>query len=1212
MTAPAKGIADSGSAIADLGARREALDPSRSFIVQAPAGSGKTELLIQRTLRLLALVDEPEEISAITFTRKAAGEMRKRVLEALARAAREPRPEESAEPHRALTWDLARAALDRDSARGWELGDNASRLRIQTIDSLCASLTRQMPVLSRFGAQPESAERDEAEALYREAARATLALLESGAEQDRDSADDVARLLMHLDNNLGAAEALIAGALAERDKWLRNLSGAHDREALEAALERVRREAMERAHSRVSSGNAAVGELLAVASRAASNLVAAGSASPLVACEALGVLPGAEEEDLPVWQGLAELLLTQAGEPRKTGGLNVRIGFPPGVSKAEKEAAKAAKERAGALIAALAGDPVTRDALHALRSLPPPRYDDAQWETLGAIARLVRRATGELRVVFGAQARADFVEVAHRASDALGSDEEPTELALALDYRIRHLLVDEFQDTSFTQYELLRKLTAGWQPDDGRSLFLVGDPMQSIYRFRQAEVGLFLRARRDGLGGVELHPLTLSVNFRSQRGVVDWVNAAFRQVMPAAENVAAGAVPYTDSVARHEALPGEAVSVHPLLAGEGAAEQEAARVVQIAREAQADDAQGTIAILVRSRGVLDAIVPALREAGLRYRAIDIEHLGHRQPVQDLLALTRALCHPADRLAWLSLLRAPWCGLTLTDLHALCNAGEAVGDAVNLEHSSENPEAQSDQAARSRNRNESTLRERMHDAAVLARLSPDGRARLERVREVLEAALAERLRVPLRDSVEGVWLALGGPACAEARNDLEDAGIFLDRLDALEEAGTVSDLDALEQSVQHLFAAPDPDADARIEIMTIHKAKGLEFDTVIVPGLGRGTPPDDARLFRWIERPALHDPAPGFPHGSELLLAPIKQAGAQSDAIYDFIKQLDAERGGHEDGRLLYVAATRAKRRLHLLGTASASDKSGTLDVQGAPRGSLLARLWPAVGQHYQQAAASASLPAGGTPPASTSASAASAAGGAPEQRIDQSLRRLPSGWRAPELPPAAAWTTANDPRGPGEEIEFSWVSEAARQVGNVVHRWLQRIAEDELRGWDRARVESLREGFRRELAAHGVASGEIDEAVARIAAALATAVSEERGRWLLGPHPEAASEQRIRANIDGRPRTLVIDRRFTGSDGRHWIADFKTSRHEGSDPEGFLDRERERYRAQLERYARALGLNAASLGLYFPQLGGWREWTIGDPGPETSKTGNRG
>ena len=157
----------------DLDERLRALDPQSSFIVQAPAGSGKTELLIQRALVLLASVNRPEEVVAMTFTRKAAAQMQKRLWDTLVAARTSTRPQA---PHQAVTWDLARAVVERDAALGWNLAENASRLRIQTIDSLCAFLTGHMPVTARFGAKPEPIE-DAAvrQQLYIEAARNTLA-----------------------------------------------------------------------------------------------------------------------------------------------------------------------------------------------------------------------------------------------------------------------------------------------------------------------------------------------------------------------------------------------------------------------------------------------------------------------------------------------------------------------------------------------------------------------------------------------------------------------------------------------------------------------------------------------------------------------------------------------------------------------------------------------------------------------------------------------------------------------------------------------------------------------------------------------------------------------------------------------------------------------------------------------------------------------------
>jgi ATP-dependent exoDNAse (exonuclease V) beta subunit len=158
----------------------------------------------------------------------------------------------------------------------------------------------------------------------------------------------------------------------------------------------------------------------------------------------------------------------------------------------------------------------------------------------------------------------------------------------------------------------------------------------------------------------------------------------------------------------------------------------------------------------------------------------------------------------------------------------------------------------------------------------------------------------------------------------------------------------------------------------------------------------------------------------------------------------------------------------------------------------------------------------------------------------------------------------------------------------------VAHRWLQRIADDALAGWDEARIERLRPTVQAELAARDVRESERPDAAARVLTALARAISDPRGRWVLGPHPEAATEYRITGRVDGSVRRLAIDRLFRDESGARWVVDYKTSQHEGADVEAFLERERERYAAQLARYARALG-DVDRLGLYFPLLAGWRE-----------------
>ena len=972
--------------IADQPQRDAALDVTRSFIVQAPAGSGKTTLLVGRFVELLKTVQQPEEVVAITFTRKAAAEMRERVLEKVS-------PE------------------------------LAPRLRIQTIDALCASLTAQMPVLAKFGAQPGVAE--DASELYREAATRTLL----------DLTPPVARLLAHLDNNVADATQLLAGMLERRDQWLRSTGRAPTRKELESGLAEERERLVSRAKA---------------------------------------LWPPASPE-------AAEKYLTKEGKWFK------RKDVPDELR-------------------AIAG---LEEALAALRKAPPARYSETQWEALEAILALLNPAVAQLRVLFAERGEVDFTEVAHGALAALGTPDEPTDLLLSLDVRVKHLLVDEFQDTSNSQWELIERLTAGWQEGDGRTVFVVGDPMQSIYRFRDAQVGLFLRARRHGLPSVKLAPLTLSTNFRSQGAIVSWVNCVFPRVLPSLEDEASGAVAYSPSVAFHEAY----AEGEPTLQLCGRREDEAKRVVELLFASR-----GRTAILVRNRSHLDEIVPALKEAGVRFRAVEIEQLGERQVVQDLFALTRALTHLADRVAWLAILRAPWCGLSLDELTALFE-----------------------------DRREKTVWELIQDAP-----------RLSRFVAVLRPALENRLRGTLRDCVEGVWLALGGPACVADATELEDAEIFFCELERLEEAGELTDFGDLARSLGKLFALPDVEAGPEaVEIMTIHKAKGLEFDTVIVPGLDRAPRYGRRPLFAWRSLP-----------GGQLLLAPIDETGGGEEPLYKYVRLLDWEAEDIEAGRLFYVAATRAQSRLHLLGCVKVTE-DGVVKLPS--RRSLLGLAWPALGDSVRLPAAVAeepevrqSLPAG-------------------------ELRRLPSDFVMPEVPMGVEWKAVEKGR-EAEGPPFDWAKEPVRLAGIVAHAWLQRIADDELRGWDAARVDALRSSFVSELQRRGVAPAELDRAVRLVVAGLKNALSDERGRWVLGPHKMARNEYRLR----NRERSFRIDRYFEDSAGKRWVVDYKASAHEGAAVEAFLDAQRERYAAQLDAYAEALG--GADRGLYFPLQKGWRAW----------------
>ena len=1115
-------MSDADLVAIDTAARERALETGRSFIVRAPAGSGKTELLIQRVLALLATVDAPEEVVAITFTRKAAAEMRQRLLEALAAAqGDEPQP-----PHERLTYRLAVAVRRRDEERGWDIVHNPGRLRVQTIDALAQWLARQLPLALGLGAAPNVTEQPEA--LYDAAARSTLAVLESRQRTDQPLVRHVECLLEHLDNDVERVIALLTSMLGGRDQWLRHLRG-HDREQLEAALQRACERQMSRASDLLPAHFGE--ELIGLARYAAANGGAKGALAP---CADLAALPPPAIAGLEAWCGLASMLLTNDDKWRTQ--FTKREGFPAGESAEEKRVNRPYRERIAALADALRGNDALRAALAELRRLPPPRYTDAHWSVVGSIVEVLRRAAAELAVVFAEAGTMDFAEVTRRAVQALG-DDTAGDIALALDARVHHLLIDEFQDTSITQFELVERLVSDWTAGDGRTLFVVGDPMQSIYRFREAEVGLFLRAWERGIGPLALEPLKLARNFRSQRGVVDWVNHAFARVLPAASDIASGAVSFEPATAVHGAALQPAVLVHGFI--DGSAADEAMRVVEIVRSIRADDPQASVALLVRARSHLVEIAAELTRAGLRPTAVELHALARRPLISDLLALTRALQHLADRTAWLAVLRAPWSGLTLADLAAL-----AEGDAR-------------------------TVLELLASAERVGRLSADGRARVSRVAPVLQRAAALATRVPLSDRVEQAWMLLGGPACLRSDAEREDAEQFFVHLIKHEDdAGGRLDMHALARSLESLFAATEADADRLFQVMTIHKAKGLEFDHVIVPRLGAKPRGDDAQLMAWLERAA--------DDGPELLLAPIHAGGSEKDALLRWIESELRRRQRREDERLAYVAATRARRRLHWIACAR-RDAKGELRF---PEASLLARLWPVFEPEFGHA---------------DSAERAEADG--PEEvPLDQSIRRLPVDWQPPALPPDVAWAASDVPGESGAAVEFSWAGETARRVGVVVHRWLQRMAEDALAGWDTARVKAVAPQVERALAAGGLTGSELTAARARVLLALTNVVQDQRGRWILGAHPDHRSELRLSAVLGGRVRRLVLDRTFVTAEGTRWIVDYKVGAHEGADVDAFLDSEQVRYRPQLEAYGAALDPQAA-LGLYFPLVPGWRQWS---------------
>ena len=1091
---------------ADRQARRDALDIEQSFIVQAPAGSGKTELLIQRYLCLLSTVEHPEEILAITFTRKAAAEMRLRILSALQRARKGDAP---GEDHLRITHQAALDVLARDDSSGWQLIENPRRMRIQTLDSLNASITRMQPLTSP-GATSGQAIVDEVliKNLCRKAAAATFDYLGAGGIVG-DATRDV---LSHVDNNTGVYITYLARMLRTRDQWLPFVGhgqlNAADAEYLrrrfEENLARIVNRHIETLRHAAPAGCEAA--MLDLAAYAADNL---------------GIDFDADPQSAECWSQVASTLLKDDGNPRQR--VDKRHGFPPDNKDRKQELAD--------LLASLDGCDAFLNLLHGVRDLPPSRYADEQWSVLVSLFRLLPVAAAELRRICIANGVTDHIDVAISAEKALGSPDEPGDVALLLDYQIRHILVDEMQDTSKAQYRMLEALTAGWTPDDKRTLFCVGDPMQSIYRFRNAEVAQFLLARDNGIGAIRLEPLVLRRNFRSGAGLVDWFNEVFPQVMAPVDDPASGAVAYSEATAA-DALQGFGeCHVYPLFGGSKSVE--ARRGCRIIRDTLAKHPDDNMAVLVRSRTQLPELLSQLRDDGIAYQAVDIDRLTDLPEIIDLLALTRALVHGGDRIAWLALLRSPWVGLDWTDLHALV-AGQRYATVIEL-----------------------------LDEARTQGLSEFGQAAVARFRPLIEAALRTDRSMRLHRRVESAWLQLGGPAMLKDAAAIANAYHFLDVLARLEVGGTLADVAQLESELdaEHVSAM----APARLQVMTMHKAKGLEFDHVLLYGLGRYPSAGRKVVMNWLDLPDEHG------HEDKIVSPVGRQDEVERDPLYRYIDRTRRDKDQFEQARLLYVACTRARRSLHLLGnTAVAADGS---EMRPPYASSLLRLLWPAVEQQY----------AAVFEPGDVHIDKADDA-----PWIMPPLRRFATPWQLPDAPGVPFSRATPEAAAPAAEIEYDWAGRDARLAGTVVHRWLFLAVKHQA---DLGDTQAVRARSRTWLLEQGAPEATVEATCDRVMAALKGMLADERGAWLLSGEGDAELE--LNGVEGGIARKVIIDRVRIDDNGVHWVVDYKTSTHEGGNRQHFLEEETRRYREQLERYARFYAEYAQKdvrCALYFPLL----------------------
>ncbi len=1201
--------------------RQRALDASQSVLVQAPAGSGKTDLLTRRFLSLLAGVDEPGQIVAITFTIAAASEMRHRILSELEKAATGGSPADSADEFSMDT--LAHRALARSRALGWELLDLPAQLRISTIDSFSRELALQQPLLTELGGELNISEQPKE--LYRRAARRVLETLDSGDSALREA---IEALLLWRDNGWQEMENLLIQMLEKRDLWMRDfvLEREPDWEALRARLERPFARAVRNALNEVDllfgQTSGAREEALALARFACEHSdrslhqelaeLAEFPSGPFETIEAL-------EEACAAWRCVAALLLTSSAFRKR---VDKSHGFPADC--------RPEKNRLLALIRTLQEVEGLEAALAELRALPPVCYSDDDWAIMKACFTLLRDAVGQLRIVFAEVGAADFIEVAQIAQRSLrGGDNQPTDSAIDAADGIRHLLVDEFQDTSRRQHQLLASLIAAWSERTGRTVFVVGDPMQSIYSFRDADAELFPRVQALGLEipneeALPFDSVQLTANFRTEPTLVNRLNESFIEVFalndgsniayssvqparPAEVNTGPRLVLHLDFMPSTSQSK-SAVSVAIQQRDEDARAREAARQAQTdeivalisnlmprVEHARVRGEKFRIAILGRARKALVPIAGALREASIPFRALELEQLRDRPEVLDALALARALLNPQDRVAWLGVLRAPWCGLALDDLHKLVSADD--------------PETLSRTVP-------DLLSQRLH------LLSNEGRLSVQRLLHALEAAPSLHSAMPtasLGTWLQQVWLNLGGAACVDATAHA-NIDLLWSRLDAL--PGGAQDLlgNALDAALEKLTALPDPEAgtDCGVQLMTIHKSKGLEFEVVIVPELQAGTGNNRSGLLSWLERGlAQPDDSDDI---TEFLVAPLQSKGSDRSMAKTWVDRVRRARESQETRRVLYVAATRARDELHLFARPAYKNDAGALSLV-EPKNSLLATAWPAleseVRARFDQWKSTLAIPESSEEQTveSLAASGESNLLIMPSPAQPTQLRRLPA-----DFQPTPVCGFQSDPTGQpliglgdAQLYQRHQGGLISRALGNAVHRLLEELARLRVNeDWEssRAALSRLQPSIAAQIRAAGVHQTQAASLAAEALDLAFKASRDPHGQWILSPRMDAASEASWAGIVSGSLRTVRVDRLFRAgldplSEGESawWIIDYKTAHADNLDPAVVLPELRALFAPQLEAYAAVLrNLHGAQAqlraALYYPRMSLFDWWQV--------------